>query len=138
MPSLKTFVVETDASAAGRLSQMLRDLGHEVCAVVRNVSQLAAMFEQVTPELIALDLDLADGNECLGLATVLQATGPFAIVFVGDSADGPERDDIRSIEGTALLTRPFGEAELRTAIALAFERARAVREGARNDRLSGG
>jgi CheY-like chemotaxis protein len=129
MASLKTFVVEPVGPEAAGLSRMLREIGHDVCGVAQDISQLAALFERHTPDLIALDLQLDHGNEGLGLATVLQATGPIPIVFVAAAADGPDREGIRSIEGTALLIRPFAAPELRTAIALAFERALAAREG---------
>ena len=137
MPGLKTLVVETDRPAASGLAKMLRDMGHDVCGVAQDVSQLAALLARLTPDLVALDLDLEDGNEGLGVATVLQATGPVAIVFVAETADAPDREGIRSIEGTALLIRPFGPAELRTAVALAFERARAARAGRPDDGLGG-
>jgi AmiR/NasT family two-component response regulator len=129
MACLKTFVVETNGAEASGLSAMLGRIGHEVCGVVGEVSGLPQLFERATPDLIALDLKLDEGNEARGLATVLQATGPIPIVFITGSVDRPEQDVIRSIEGTALLVRPFGELELRTAIALAFGRARAAREG---------
>jgi DNA-binding response OmpR family regulator len=129
MVCFKTFVVEASGAEASGLSAMLSHIGHEVCGVAGNVSGLAQLFERTTPDLIALDLNLDEGNEARGLATVLQATGPIPIVFVTGSADWPERDGIRSIVGTALLIRPFGVLELRTAIALAFERARAARKG---------
>jgi CheY-like chemotaxis protein len=128
MVCLKTFVVETRGAEANGLSAMLGRLGHDVHGVAGNVSGLAQLFERATPDLIALDLKLDGGNEARGLATVLQATGPIPIVFVTGSVDWPERDGIRSIEGAALLIKPFGELELRTAIALAFQRAQTARE----------
>jgi DNA-binding response OmpR family regulator len=115
MVCLKTLVVETSGAEASGLSAMLGRIGHEVCGVAGNVSGLAQLlFERATPDLIALDLNLDEGNEARGLATVLQATGPIPIVFVTGCVDWPERDGIRSIGGTALLIRPFGELELRT------------------------
>src|ERR1700757_4072680 len=107
MASLRTFVVETNPTAAAGLAQTLREMGHEVCGVASDVSGLAALLARETPDLIALSLDLEEGNEGLGLATVLQATGPLAIVFVAESADAPDRGAIRSIEGAALLLKPF-------------------------------
>jgi CheY-like chemotaxis protein len=136
MLCLKTFVVETSGAEASRLSAMIGRLGHDVHGVASNVSGLAQLFEHATPDLIALDLKLDEGNEARGLATVLQATGPIPLVFVTGSVDWPERDGIRSIEGTALLIRPFGELELRTAIALACKRAHAAREGPPNGGLA--
>ena len=137
MSGLKAFVVESSPPDARGLAAMLRELGHEVCGIAQDVSQLAGLLARMTPDLIALDLDLEEGNEGLGLATVLQATGPLAIVFVAEAADLPDRQGIRAVEGTALLTRPFDVPELRTAVALAFERARAAREGRPDDGLSG-
>jgi CheY-like chemotaxis protein len=136
MLCLKTFVVETSGAEASGLSAMLGRLGHDVHGVASNVSGLAQLFERATPDLIALDLKLDEGNEARGLATVLQATGPIPIVFVTGSVDWPERDGIHSIEGTALLIRPFGELELRTAIALACKRAHAARAGPPNEGLA--
>jgi AmiR/NasT family two-component response regulator len=129
MVCLKAFVVETGGPDPSGLSAMLVRIGHEVCGVAGEVSGLAELIERTTPDLIALDLKLDEGNEARGFATVLQATGPIPIVFVTGGVDWPERDEIRSIVGTALLIRPFGERELRTAIALALGRARAARGG---------
>ena len=103
---------------------MLRDLGHEVCGVANDAAGLAALLHKVTPDLITLDIDLGAGGEGLGLATLLEATGMVPIVFVAGGVDDQQRDAIHSIEGTALLVKPFTEPELRIAIALAFEKVR--------------
>lgn len=118
----KAIIVENERLMALGLAQMLRALGYEVAGLARDASQLAALLGGVTPDLIALDLDLGDGAEGLGIATVLQATGPAPIVFLAAQADEQQRESIRAIEGTSLLVGPFTEAELRVAVALAIKR----------------
>lgn len=129
MAVLKVLVVECEAPVTAELTQALAELGHEVCAVARDLGEVAQVLERQAPDVIALGLDLSEGNEALGLATVLQATGSLPIVFVADAVDEPDRDQIRAVECTALLLRPFGPTELRIALALAVERARAARDG---------
>jgi len=129
MTGLNVLVVERAPSVTAELSQALAEIGHQVCAVAKDLSEVAQVLERLTPDVIALGMDLSEGNEALGLATVLEATGPLPIVFVADTVDEPDRNQIRAIECTALLVRPFGAHELRFALALAVERARAAREG---------
>lgn len=122
MGAAKAIIVENERLIALGLAQMLRALGYEVSGLASDASQLATLLGSVTPDLIALDLDLGEGAEGLGIATVLQATGPVPIVFLAAQADEQQRESIRAIEGTALLVGPFTEAELRVAVALALKR----------------
>ena len=79
--------------------------------MAKNLSAVASVFERETPDVIVLGLDLSEGNEALGLATVLEATGPLPIVFVAKRIDPLERDQIRALEGTPFSDSRFSSEE---------------------------
>jgi CheY-like chemotaxis protein len=119
---LKILVVEDDPAVAEVLVATLRQLGHEVCGVAHDVAELAALLESHEPNLVTLDLNLGRGRDGLGVATALEAGGPLAIVFVTGDVTPEDQEKIRATEGSALLMKPFTEAQLSEAIALALKR----------------
>jgi DNA-binding response OmpR family regulator len=121
---LKAIVVEDDVLIAEGVAQTLRDLGHDVCGVAHDVAQLSALLGQHEPDLVTMDLNLGQGREGLGVATVLEATGPVAIVFVTGTVSQEQQDDIRTTECAALVLKPFTSAQLAAAIDFALERTR--------------
>lgn len=123
MKSLQCLVVENEELLAAGLAQMLRDAGHQVAGIATHIRELATLLARCEPDLVALDLDLGRGTEGIGIATVLQATGRLAIVFVAEKAEPVDVEEIASIEGASLLLRPFAMADLVMAIEQAVSRA---------------
>lgn len=120
---LQCLVVENEPLKAHGLARMLSDVGHQVCGLARDVPELADLLANHEPHLIVIDVDLGRGTEGLGLGTVLEATGPLAIVYFAETADEALHQEIRAMEGTALLVKPFTSDRLKRAITIAVARA---------------
>jgi len=126
---LKTIVLEDDDLIAQDLAQTLRDLGHEVCGIAHQVAELAPLMRRHMPDLVTIDVNLGERRDGIGVATVLEAAGPLPIVFVTGAADEQEQEEMRCIEGAALVLKPFTPETLKAAIDLAVARAREGRAG---------
>jgi DNA-binding response OmpR family regulator len=122
--ALKAIVVEDDHLIAEGLAQTLQDLGHHVCGIAHDVAELSALLGEHDPDLVTMDVNLGQGREGLGVATVLEATGPLAIVFVTGTISEEQQEDIRTTECAALVLKPFTPAQLAVAIEIALERTR--------------
>jgi AmiR/NasT family two-component response regulator len=125
---LKTIVLEDEDLIAQDLAQTLRDLGHEVCGIAHRVVELAPLMQQHAPDLVTIDVNLGDRRDGIGVATVLEAAGPLPIVFVTGAADEQEQEEMRTIEGAALVFKPFTRETLKAAIDLALARTREAKE----------
>ena len=125
---LKTIVLEDEDLIAQDLAQTLRELGHEVCGIAHQVAELASLMQQHTPDLVTIDVNLGERHDGIGVATVLEAAGPLPIVFVTGAADEQEQEEMRCIEGAALVLKPFTRETLKAAIELAVARAQEAKE----------
>lgn len=122
--TLKTIVIEDEASVADSLVQMLRSLGHAVCGVARRTADLPSLLAEHDPDLVTIDVDLGQRREGMGVATALEAGGSVPIVFVVGVVDEAEHEDLRAIECSAVLIKPFTADQLAATIREAQDRTR--------------
>lgn len=123
--TLKAIVVEDKSGVADRLSDALAAAGHRVCGVAETASDLAALLGDHQPDIVFIDLDLGERQDGIGVATLLEAGGPLAVVFIVDQADeSAQVEESRTVECSARLVRPFTASDLDQAIERAVARAR--------------
>lgn len=127
--ALKIIVVEDKPEVVGHLRRALQDLGHEVCGVAREASDLADLLRSHRPDLVTINLDLGERQDGMGVAIVLEAAGPVPVVFVADPGEQvSEIEESRTIEGTARLYRPFTKDDLAGAIDRALRRVQEAKD----------
>jgi FixJ family two-component response regulator len=116
------FVVDDDARVLDALSSLLSSVGLQVSAF-RSASEFLEADKPDAPACLVLDLELPDVNG-LDLQQELSATVAPPIVFITGHGDIPS--SVRAMKAGAVefLAKPFGEAELLSAIdsAIALDR----------------
>ena len=125
---LDIIVVDDDRLVADTVADMLTALGHHVAGIAHQVSDLGSLLAGVKPDLITLDLNLGRGRDGLGVATVLEAGDPLAIVFVTGAADEAILEEIKALPTASLVLKPFTPEALSQGIALALDRVRQAKE----------
>jgi CheY-like chemotaxis protein len=81
MGTLRVVIVEDEAISAMALEGFLQDAGHEVVGWAMTAGEGSQLVEATNPDLVFVDLHLADGMTGLRLAEDLRKTGR-SFVFV--------------------------------------------------------
>jgi DNA-binding response OmpR family regulator len=109
--TLRVLIVEDEAMIAMLLAEVLREMGHEVCATAATEAVAVAAAVRYKPDLMIVDEWLRQGSGISAVAEI-NRSGYIPHVFVtGDPAIG------RSLSpGTIAIQKPFTIADLMKAI----------------------
>ena len=111
MPAaLRILVVEDDSVIGFLLSEMLAEIGHEVCGVARTENEAVEAACRMKPDLMIVDASLAAGTGAGVMARVL-STGPMPHVFMSGLPAAP------TLHGAVSLLKPFSQDALMRGIA---------------------
>jgi CheY-like chemotaxis protein len=105
MTTLRIIVVEDDAIIGELLAEMLRDLGHIVCAIEATENAAVAAAARDQPNLILIDVGLGRGSGLRAMHRITQS-GHIAHVFMsGSKVESPTPRAV-------MLLKPFAERDL--------------------------
>lgn len=115
------FVEDDDTVAAG-ISMLLELDGFEVTRTATAAAALAALHD-ITPDLLLLDIRLPDSDGVTLYRRIESIAGPLPVVFATGHGDREQLDEFRDRPNVAFLSKPFGSADLREAMARVTEQA---------------
>ncbi|MEM6727457.1 MAG: response regulator [Pseudomonadota bacterium] len=112
-------VIEDEAIIALDLEAIVADMGHKATGVARTADGAVELFGRERPDLILSDIHLADGSSGIdAVNTILADAGDIPVIFITAyperllTGDGPEP--------AFLITKPYSEAQVRSAISQAM------------------
>ncbi|AWW74279.1 response regulator [Erythrobacter sp. KY5] len=82
MLSSRVLVIEDEAIIALHLKQLLVDMGNDVAAVARTASEAVEAADQVQPELILADINLADGSSGIDAVDEILQKIDVPVIFI--------------------------------------------------------
>ena len=124
---MKILICEDNPVIALDLEIMLEEIGHEVCGAVGSSAECLALVAVARPDLVTVDLDLADGPPGLRLVRFLHERGIGSIIVSGQVSCLNEPHP-----ASAVIPKPVDEARL----ASALSRVAAAEDGAATHRLT--
>ena len=104
---LKVLIVEDDLMLADFAEEILVEQGYGVSGIARTVTDAVALARQCTPDLVILDLRLADGGLGTEVAAQLGCVGRPGILYVTGNAS-----QVALTNGDACLAKPYRSADL--------------------------
>lgn len=111
-------VIEDEPLIAMQLESLVIELGHQVVATATTRNQAVEAFRQYAPGLVLADIQLADASSGIDAVEEMLAIGDVPVVFI---TAYPERLLTgERPEPTYLVTKPFREETVRTAISQAL------------------
>lgn len=108
---MNILICEDNALIALDLEEMLSNQGHSVEGRVTRSTDCLERCSERPPDLVLVDLNLADGNTGLGLVEVLAERGIPAVIVSSEARSVPAATSAR-----AVVEKPVHECELATAV----------------------
>ena len=111
-------IIEDEPLISMQLEDLVQSLGHEICGTAATRTQAQQIVAEHRPGLVLADIQLADGSSGLDAVDDILAIGDVPVIFI---TAYPERllTGTRP-EPTYLITKPFQESTVRTAISQAL------------------
>ena len=111
-------IIEDEPLISMQLEDLVKSLGHEVFATAATRTQAQEAIANGTPGLVLADIQLADGSSGLDAVDDILALGDVPVVFITAYPERLLTGD--RPEPTYLVTKPFREQTVRTAISQAL------------------
>ena len=107
----RALIVEDDPLLAMQLEDALRDGGAEAVIVCASVAAAMSEYEKLKPDILVIDVQLADSGDGWALAELVTELSPRppAIIF---STGAPERIPGKVAALGAVLAKPYDPARL--------------------------
>lgn len=111
-------IIEDEPLISMQLEDIVRALGHEVVGTAATRTQAQQVIAEQRPGLVLADIQLADGSSGLDAVDDILAFGDLPVIFITAFPERLLTGD--RPEPTYLVTKPFQEASVRTAISQAL------------------
>jgi CheY-like chemotaxis protein len=115
MSPLRILVVEDDAIIATLFEELLRMMGHQVCASVASEGDAIVAAQTLAPDLMIVDDRLNPGSGVTAMHTILQ-TGHVPHVYVTTN----ESRVRKAFPDAVIVSKPFRETDLVNGMRLAL------------------
>jgi diguanylate cyclase (GGDEF)-like protein len=116
----RVLIVEVEAVTALDLSRELAGLGYDVCGVVDTSAEAVRLAVETRPDVVLVDVRLADGGDGIDTAREIARRHDTAIVFLTGQADEATLERALEVCPFGFLIKPFRARDLRVAIELAL------------------
>jgi DNA-binding response OmpR family regulator len=105
----KVLIVEDDLLIADCTEEFLARSGYEVCGIARTVDEAVDLGRRHQPDLILLDLRLADGGFGTQVAAALTALGRIGVLYATGNISQFALD---MTDGDACIVKPYSSSDL--------------------------
>lgn len=109
---MNILICEDNPIIAMDLGGMLEDMGHQVCATVDTSTKAVQQCGRTKPDLVMVDLNLADGRTGLDLVNSLADLCIPSVIVSGETNTLPQTTSAK-----AVVSKPFDENLIAQALA---------------------
>ena len=129
MTGRRILVVEDEMIVQLHLSRIVEEQGHDLVGVASNMEEALQIARNTQPELVLMDIHLANGSDGVETARALIDEIECAVVFISAYADEATVARTEEVGAAGYLVKPFTATQVRAAISTAFaSHARLYRE----------
>ena len=100
----RVLIVEDDLMIADAAEEFLLKCGYDVCGIARTTTEAIALGRLHAPDLVVIDLRLADGGLGTDVASELIAQGRRGILYASANLASFSLD---TVNGDACLAKPY-------------------------------
>lgn len=120
MSARRILIVEDEMVVQLHLQRVVAELGHEVVGTAMNAAEALELAARTAPELVLMDIHLADGDDGVDTARKLVRGHECAVVFVTAYADQKTLERTEEVGAAGYLVKPFTAPAVRAAISTAM------------------
>lgn len=99
---------------------LIDELGYDLLGIYPKMADVLRLFKATQPDIVILDIELADGGDGVSLAEQLQQIRPVPIIFATSFEDKSTIDRALKTDPYAYLVKPLEKGALQAAIELAL------------------
>jgi predicted glycosyltransferase/CheY-like chemotaxis protein len=118
----RVLIVEDEYIVQLHLRVLLQDLGFEVTGVAATGDEALASAREREPELVLMDVRLANGSDGIETARQLRARHDLDVVFLTAHADERTVGRAQAVGPVGYLVKPFSKPQLRATLSTALQR----------------
>jgi DNA-directed RNA polymerase specialized sigma24 family protein/CheY-like chemotaxis protein len=111
-------IIEDEPLISMQLEDLVKSLGHEICGTAATRTQAQQVVAENSPGLVLADIQLADGSSGLDAVNDILEIDSIPVIFITAYPERLLTGD--RPEPTYLVTKPFQESTVRTAISQAL------------------
>jgi DNA-binding LytR/AlgR family response regulator len=121
MSKVKVLIVEDEIVFSELLTMHLEELGYEVLGPCPAAAEAQAVFRELRPDLVLLDVGLRGEVDGIELASALVAIQPTPLIFITAFTDRETFERARAVKPAAYLNKPFTATTVQHAVELALQ-----------------
>jgi len=129
----KIFIVDDDRTTAKVIEMQLRGMGYAVVGHARTSAEAVRGVEAENPDIVLMDINLGRGGDGIDAASAIQREHAIPVIYVTAYADESTLQRARISHPFGYINKPLRPDDLRTAIALALDRAASLRAEEKSD-----
>jgi DNA-binding NarL/FixJ family response regulator len=114
--ALNVMIVEDEALIAMDLQMQVEMAGHEVVAMARSAVEAIQEGSRARPDVVLMDLRLANGSSCIDAARRLYEDHAIRCVFLSGNLDPATRARLTELAPIDMLSKPITPTQLRKAL----------------------
>ncbi|MCI4671064.1 MAG: response regulator [Bacteroidia bacterium] len=122
MAKISILIVEDEPLYADLLQIQVEEMGYEPSGIADNALDGMSLFHEKQPDLILMDINLADGGNGITLATKIQSIRPTPIIFITSLVDDDTFQKAAKTLPVAYLEKPVRVRKLQRTIELVVSR----------------
>jgi two-component system, response regulator PdtaR len=112
----KVLVVEDELIVAEAIARVLDDAGYEVVGTVGNAAGALKEAARRRPDLVLMDIRLADGGDGIDTARKMKAERQVDVVFMSAHHDPKTRARAAAVHPAGFVAKPFSPKQLLSAV----------------------
>ena len=137
MAKERILVAEDEGLVALSLKNSLENLGYEVPATASTGEEVMRKIDEVSPDLILMDIRLKGGIDGIEVANQIRKTSKVPVVYLTAHSDERTLARAKLSEPFGYIVKPYEEKSLHTTIEMALKKAAAESEVThKRDRLA--
>jgi PAS domain S-box-containing protein len=122
MTPARIMIVEDEQITATDIEDILKQIGHQVAAVVASGEAAIAQAEAERPDLVLMDIRIKGEVDGIAAARKIRERFDIPSIFLTAHADDATLERAKLAEPLGYIVKPFHETELQAAIQMAMHR----------------
>jgi two-component system chemotaxis response regulator CheY len=104
---LRLLVVDDNVVARGLIQEFAESFGHQVVAEAATLPEAVAAYQLHKPDLVTLDLSLADGDGLAVLKALRELDPKARALVVSGNVQQAVREEVQAAGAAGFLSKPF-------------------------------